>query len=225
MSRKTIWIVLGLLLVLAGGAGAWFWSNSGSSSLDATTVGSGPGYVLTDHDRTLGNSKAPVVLIEYAAPSCPICAAFNAQTFPQFKTNYIDTGKVYYVFRLFPLRADDCNAEKIARCLPADKYLAFIDLLFRNQPLWDVENGVTDVHGGLVKVGRIAGISADQVDKCMNNPAEDKIINDVAKDGAAKYNITGTPTIVVDGNSLGSRFIPYDELTKALDAAIAKKKT
>ena len=124
----------------------------------------------------------------------------------------------------FRSAADDGSAEKIARCLPADKYFSFIDLLFRNQPLWDVENGVTDVRGGLVHVGRIAGMSADQVDKCMNNPAEDQIINTVAQDGETKYNITGTPTVTVDGVSLGSRFIGYEELSKALDAALAKKK-
>jgi protein-disulfide isomerase len=223
VSPRNLWIVLGLVVLLGAGA-AWYLMGSGSGSPDIASGGSGPGYVLTAHDRTLGNPNAPVVVIEYAAPSCPICAAFNERTFPLLKQNYIDTGKVYYVFRLFPLRPDDGMAEKIARCLPADKYLSFIDLLFRNQPLWDVENGVTDVHGGLVKVGRIAGISAEQVDKCMDNKAEDDIINTVAKDGETKYSITGTPTVVVDGNSLGSRFMPYDELSKAIDAHLAQKK-
>jgi protein-disulfide isomerase len=224
VSQKTLWIIVGLVVLLALGGGAYYLLGPGPGPTADAGASSGPGYVLTDHDRSLGNPKAPVVVIEYAAPSCPICAAFNAQSFPQFKQNYIDTGKVYYVFRVFPLRSDDGQAEKIARCLPADKYLAFIDLLFRNQPLWDVENGVTDVHGGLVHVGRIAGMSAEQVDKCMDNPAEDKIINQVAQDGQSKYNITGTPTIVVDGVSMGSRFVPYDQLAKTLDAALAKKK-
>ncbi len=223
MSRKALWTVFALLVLVAGGVAAWYLLAPDAPNLAAPSS-SGAGYVLTAHDRTLGNPKAKVVLIEYAAPSCPVCAAFNAQTFPQFKQNYVDTGKVYYVFRVFPIRADDGTAEKIARCLPADKYLGFIDLLFRNQPLWDVENGVTDVHGGLIKVGRIAGMSADQIDKCMNNPDEDKIINTVAADGDAKYHIAGTPTLVLDGVTLGSRFFSYDELSKSLDAELAKKK-
>ena len=106
---------------------------------------------------------------------------------------------MFYVFRVFPLRPDDGTAEKIARCLPEDKYFSFIDLLFRNQPKWDVEYGVTDVHGGLVLLGRIAGMSADQVDKCIDNKTEDDRINKVAADGETKYNITGTPTLIVDG--------------------------
>ena len=72
---------------------------------------------------------------------------------------------------MFPLRADDGTAEKIARCLPEDKYFAFIDLLFRNQPKWDVEYRgpvAGSVHDGLVLLGRIAGMSAEQVDQCMD---------------------------------------------------------
>jgi protein-disulfide isomerase len=124
------------------------------------------------------------------------------------------------VFRVFPLRADDGTAEKIARCLPEDKYFSFIDLLFRNQPKWDVEYGVTDVHAGLVLMGRIAGMSADQVDKCIDNKTEDDRINKVAADGESKYNISGTPTFVVNGNALPAGN-DYDGLSKALDAALA----
>ena len=112
----------------------------------------------------------------------------------RLKAKYIDTGKIFYVFRVFPLRSDDGMAEKIARCLPEDKYFAFIDLLFKNQPKWDVEFGVQSpegVHDGLVLLGRIAGMSAEQVDQCMANKAEDDRINKVASDGEARYSITG----------------------------------
>ena len=69
MSQKTIWIVLGLVVLLAFGAAAYYLLGPGpAASIDAAPNG-GPGYVLTDHDRTLGNPKASVVLIEYAAPS------------------------------------------------------------------------------------------------------------------------------------------------------------
>jgi protein-disulfide isomerase len=225
MSRKQIYIILGLLvLIAAGGAVAYSMGVFGSSDpMAASTTASGPGYTLTSHDRGMGNPKAPLVLIEYAAPSCPVCAHFNAETFPQIKQNYIDTGKLYYVFRVFPLRADDGAAEKLARCLPEDKYFSFIDLLFRNQSKWDVEYGVQDVHGALVRLARVAGMSADEADKCMNDSSLDATINTVAQDGETKYTITGTPTIVVGGVAQPSGFIPYVELKKTIDAALAKK--
>ena len=219
MSRKAVLIVLIVVVLVAAGGIAWLWMKP-DQDLTGTTTASGSGYTIVSTDRTLGNPKAKVVLLEYAAPSCPVCAAFNAQSFAAPKAKYIDTGKVFYVFRVFPLRADDGTAEKIARCLPEDKYFSFIDLLFRNQPKWDVEYGVTDVHAGLVLMGRIAGMSADQVDKCIDNKTEDDRINKVAADGESKYNITGTPTFVVNGNAQPSGN-DYDGLSKALDAALA----
>jgi protein-disulfide isomerase len=231
LSKRQILIVLTLVVLVAAGVAAWIFLGSSGDSSVATGTSSGPGYTLTDRDRALGDRKAKLVLIEYAAPSCPICAHFNSDTFPQVKTDYIDTGKVYYVFRVFPLRGDDGAAEKLARCLPEDKYFPFIDLLFRNQPKWDVEYAEQNpalgtpqgVHDGLVLLGRIAGMSADQADKCMSDTTSDNIINQVAQDGEQKYKISGTPTIVVDGVAQPSGFIPYESLKQTIDAALAKK--
>jgi protein-disulfide isomerase len=230
LSRKTLFLLLAVLL-LAGGAtaGTVYYYVYGAGS--AAPAGAG-GYTLVPTDRTLGNSKSKVVLIEYGAPSCPVCAHFNEVSFGQLKTNYIDTGKIYYVFRVFPLRPDDGAAEKIARCLPEDKYFSFIDLLFRNQPIWDPEYSQETpslatpdgVHAGLVQLGRRAGMSADQVDKCINNTAEDERINKVAADGQSLYNITGTPTFVLNGTPIFTGNLPtYDQMAQALDTELAKK--
>lgn len=222
MSRKTLFILLGLIvLIAAAGAGYYFMNSSGD-----TTTASGQGYEIYPTDRTLGNRNSKVVLIEYGAPSCPVCANFNAQSFPELKAKYIDTGKIFYVFRVFPLRPDDGTAEKIARCLPEDKYFSFIDLLFKNQPKWDVEFGVQSpegVHDGLVLLGRIAGMSAQQVDQCIVNKAEDDRINKVSSDGEARYSITGTPTFILDGTNVGSGNIPFDTMAKLIDAELAKQ--
>jgi protein-disulfide isomerase len=223
LSRKTLLIVLGLVaLIAAGGIGYYFTSGSGEAA-----VTNGQGFAIVPSDRVLGNRNSKVVLIEYAAPSCPVCANFNAQSFPRLKAQYIDTGKIFYVFRVFPLRPDDGSAEKIARCLPEDKYFTFIDLLFKNQPKWDVEYGVQSpegVHDGLVLLGRIAGMSREQVDQCMDNKAEDDRINKVSSEGESRYSITGTPTFILNGTSIGSGNIPFDTLSKLLDTELAKQK-
>lgn len=224
MSRKQIYTVLAIVLVLALAAGAWFvLDSSGSGSSTASATG---GYTLQPYDRMLGNKNSKVVLIEYFAPSCPVCAAFSVSGFPQIKAKYIDTGKINYVMRVFPLRPDDGAAEKIARCLPEDKYLPFIDLLFKNQPKWDVEYGVQSpegVHDGLVLVGRIAGMSREQVDQCIANKAEDDRINKVATEGESRYSITGTPTFVLNGVNVGSGNMAPEALSKLIDAELAKQ--
>jgi protein-disulfide isomerase len=173
-------------------------------------------------DRTLGNPKAPILMVEYAAPTCPICARFNNTMFPQLKANYIDTGKVYYVFRVFPLQSTDVAAEAIARCLPAKSYFQFIDLLYRNQPMWDPDGyDIPDVHGALVKMGRIAGMSGEQVDRCIGNQQEQQRISTVGHDAATRYEINGTPTFIINGQ-IHSPFANWQELKDYLDALATK---
>jgi protein-disulfide isomerase len=173
-------------------------------------------------DHTMGNPKAKLVLIEYAAPTCPHCAHFNETVFPQLKQTYIDTGKVYYIFRVFPLHPSDGAAEAMAVCLPKDSYFQFIDLLFRNQKDWDWEYQVQDIHGGLVKMGRIAGMSPEQVDSCINNKAVQDHINKVALDGQTRYSISATPTFIINGVA-HTDVAEWSAMQAALDAQLAAK--
>ena len=224
MSRKALIATIAVVVLAAIGIGYYLVNFTGADSGGGSSAAAG--FTLVPTDRTIGNPKAPVTLIEYGAPTCSICAAFFQDVFPQIKKNYIDTGKVFYVFRVFPLRPDDGAAEKMARCLPEDKYFAFIDLLWRNQPKWDAAEypGITDVHGALVQLGRVAGMSAEQVDQCINNKAEDDRINKVAAEGEQRYSLNATPTFIVDGVAQQPGSIPYDQFAKILDAALAKKK-
>jgi protein-disulfide isomerase len=179
VSRKTL-IGIGIVVILAiiGIGYAYYVMDSGAA--ESGTPGS-PGFTLVSTDKTMGNPKAKVVLIEYGAPSCSICAYFFQNEFPKLKANYIDTGKIFYVFRVFPLRELDGDSEKMARCLPEDKYFTFIDQLWRNQPKWDNAEypGIADAHAALVQQGRIAGMTSEQVDQCINNKEEDDRINKV----------------------------------------------
>lgn len=217
MSRKT-WIALGAAVALMAG-GAWYFLGNSSDSVAAQARGNG---AITDQDMTMGDPKAKVVLIEYAAPMCPHCAHFNNEIMPDIKKSYIDTGKVLYVFRVYPIGAPDGVAEKLARCMPKAKYFPFMDQLFRNQKEWDPEFGVTDVRGALLQQARTAGMSEGQFDTCVADTKQDAIINKVADDGMARYKITGTPTVIVDGKVVTPGMVPsLEQLRGALDAALA----
>lgn len=221
MSRKAV-IALVVVAVVATAGLAWhIVSKQGTTPALAADV-KGNNYTVTPDDMTLGNPKAKVVLIEYAAPRCPHCAHFNEETFPPLKANYIDTGKVLYVFRVLPLGAGDGVAEKLARCLPRDKYFSFMDRLFRNQREWNDEFGVTDVRGGLLKQAQASGMSEAQFDACLADTKRDAIINQVAQDGVTRYGLNSTPSIVING-VLTPNVAEYDRLKVALDAALAAK--
>ncbi|HSC19799.1 MAG TPA: thioredoxin domain-containing protein [Rhizomicrobium sp.] len=221
-SKQWVYAIVGVAIVAVLVA-AYFVLYGGGQGEDANAAdGTGNGKVaITRFDRSLGNPKAPIQIVEYAAPVCPHCAHFNETLFPQLKSNYIDTGKVFYVFRVFPLQSADVAAEAIARCLPANNYFQFIDLLFRNQPKWDPENGVQDVHAGLVQMGRIAGLSAQQVDTCIGNQAEQKRIVQVGQDATSKFGVNGTPTFIVNGE-VRSVWANYQDMKDSLDSKLKK---
>ncbi|HKU65653.1 MAG TPA: thioredoxin domain-containing protein, partial [Rhizomicrobium sp.] len=172
-------------------------------------------------DHAFGNPQAKVTVIEYASPTCPICAAFTINSYPKLKSDYIDTGKIFYVYRTFLRVPDDAVAEKLARCMPKDKYMSFNDTLFREQSRWDYEFGIPSpdgVHAALVQLAQEAGMSAADAERCIASTADDKAISKVGEDGVAKYAITGTPTFVVNGQPETG----FENLFSRIDAALAK---
>ncbi len=199
MTRQQLIIGLAALAVIALGVIGFlvFYANPSSGPVTGTTKF---GMTLTSRDRALGSPNAPVMMVEYAAPTCPHCAAFDMEIFPKIKAQYIDTGKAYYIFRVFPLNAVDTAAEGMARCLSPENYFAFIDQLYRNQPKWDPEYAVADVHAGLVQMGAMAGMSAQEVDTCINNATEQTEITKVGQEAQTKYNVNGTPSFFVNGD-------------------------
>ena len=225
MSRKS-WIIIAVVAaLLLGGGAAWYYLGDDMENVAPPAAAATPkgGTTITEHDMTLGNKNAKVVLIEYAAPMCPHCAHFNEETFPQLKQTFIDTGKVFYVFRVMPIGPADGPAEKLARCQPKAKYFAFMDMLFRSQKKWDPEYGVTDVRGALLAVSKDFGMSEDAFNKCVADPKADDVINQVSEDGANRYGINSTPSIVIDG-TLRPEMAEWSNLKAELDKELASKK-
>jgi protein-disulfide isomerase len=200
---------------------------SGDSNTDLSTAGTGGKITVFKDDRTMGDPKAPVVFLEYAAPTCPHCAHFAITAMPEIKKKYIDTGKVFYIFRNFPLQATDGAVEGLARCLPADKYFSFLDLMFRNQSKWDPDslNPPPDVGAALIQMARIVGMSPEKAKQCMEDRQTQDRVNQVAQDGELKYQIRATPTFIINGEvvqiPLGS--VPGDVVKQRIEALLSKK--
>jgi protein-disulfide isomerase len=217
MSRKT-WIILGVVVALILGGGAWYFLRGDSEMQPAGQVVYEP--LPTDH--TFGNPKAKVTVIEYASPTCPVCANFLINLYPKLKSDYIDTGKVFYVYRTFLRGPDDAVAEKLARCMPKDKYMSFTDSLFRNQSRWDYEFGIPSpdgVHAALVQLAGEAGMSAADADRCIASTADEDAIGRVGEDGVTKYAVNATPTFVINGQGQAG----FENLFSRLDLALTGK--
>jgi protein-disulfide isomerase len=167
-------------------------------------------------DMALGPVKAPISITEYASMSCPHCAAFDENVFPMLKSNYIDTGKVRFVFREFPIDIKAAAASMLARCIASDdaeKFFGIIHLLFKQQDRLMAETKDT-----LKLIGRQAGLNEQAVETCAKDQtlldklsADQKFANEVLK-------VDATPTFFINGERLrgAMSFEELDEKLKSL---------
>ena len=169
-------------------------------------------------DMAIGDAKAPVTIIEYASMTCPHCAHFQETTFPELKKRYIDTGKVRYIFREFPLDSLAAAVFMLARCNAGDdsnKYFAMIDTYFRQQRTWAVQKPLEP----MFNIAKQAGFTKESFDACLSNQ---KILDGIERlrDRAAKeFKVDSTPTFFVNGTKVPGA-VSIDEMAKIVDPQI-----
>lgn len=152
-------------------------------------------------DMALGPKDAAVTVVEFASMTCGHCANFNETVFPKIKTEFIDTGKIRYVFREFPLDIKAVAGSMLSRCIAKDdagKYFAVVDMLFKQQNEWVMKNTAET----LTRIGKQAGLSQQQVEECLKDQAlldkiaaDQKFANEVLK-------VNSTPTFFINGEML-----------------------
>jgi len=174
-----------------------------------------------ENDITLGDPKAPVKVVEYASLTCIHCKAFHTEVFFDLKKNYIDTGKVYFKFRHYPLNASAVKAALMVDCADAKDKLAFISALFDAQSQWGYANSEADLMGKLQTITKIAGFSNEKFQQCWSDDKASKTILELQKRAYEELNVTSTPGIFVNGH----RYLEghdYPAMSKAIDAILAK---
>jgi protein-disulfide isomerase len=166
-------------------------------------------------DMVLGSKDAAVTITEFASMTCPHCAAFNEQVFPKIKSEFIDTGKVRYIFREFPLDIKAAAGSMLSRCIAngdAPKYFAVTDMLFRQQNDWVVKN-TTET---LTRIGKQAGLTQQQVEACLKDQALlDKIAAD-QKYASDILKVDSTPTFFINGEKIKGE-TSFEEFTKKIN--------
>jgi protein-disulfide isomerase len=160
-------------------------------------------------EMALGDEKAPVTIIEYASMTCPHCAAFHATTFPELKKRYIDTGKVRFIFREFPLDQLALAAFLLARCAGPDKYFPMIDTLFQQQREWVTQKPL----GPLMAIAKQAGMSETAFNECLQNQKLVDGIEDV-RQRAMKLKVESTPSFFINGKQM--RVFSIEDFEKAI---------
>jgi len=165
-----------------------------------------------DGDVMIGSDKAPVTVIEYASMTCPHCAHFEETTLPELKKRYIDTGKVRYVMREFPLDALAAAGFMLARCAGPDKYETVIETLFAKQPDWVVQQPIEP----LKAIAKQFGFTEDSFNACLANQKVLDNIQAVRDHAVNKLGVNSTPTFFINGK----RFVgdlSIDVMAKEID--------
>ena len=163
-------------------------------------------------DRALGKDDAPVTIVEYASMTCPHCAHFHEETYPELKKRYIDTGKVRFIFREFPLDTLAAAASMLARCADQDKFFPMIETLFQRQREWAVQNPIPP----LMAIAKQAGFTEQKFNECLSDQKLLDAIEAERDRASQKLGVNSTPTIFVNGK-MQRGGVSIDDLAKLID--------
>ncbi|MGD0634806.1 MAG: DsbA family protein [Beijerinckiaceae bacterium] len=169
-------------------------------------------------DIVQGKADAPVTIVEYASMTCTHCAAFHAETYPSLIKNYVETGKVKFILREFPLDPLATAGFMLARCEGPDKRTAVVDLLFSQQKNWAFIDKPLD---GLQTVLKVTGLSQQNFETCLKDQKLFDQIMEVRDRGSQKFGVSATPTFFINGIKLSGGQTP-DSMAKIIDPLLPK---
>ena len=204
-----------ILLIALASFAAFAQAEAAAPTAAPVEVAAAPAAIRPD-DVVLGKADAKITVIEYASLTCPHCADFSDKTFPQVKKDWIDTGKVRWVYRDFPFDPVALKAHVIAHCGGPDRFYGFLDVFYAQQRAWyrpDADAAVAE----LSKLTKIGGVSEAQVKACLADTKLSTLVvtNRQTGDDAG---VDSTPTFFING-SKSTGFKEYDEFQKLLAAA------
>ncbi|MBF9035189.1 thioredoxin domain-containing protein [Rhodobacterales bacterium HKCCE2091] len=216
--------------LLMSGAGAFAIAGGGYALLRGDSVGAQGVEVPTDTgelpegamgipDMVMGDADAPVEFIEYASYTCGHCQRFHDEVLPQLRADYIDTGKVRFVFREFFLNPIDLWATMVARCADPVRYFGVAEALYENQREW-IQGEAPQIADNLRRLGRSVGLSDERLEACLTDAQTAEALNARFEHYRDIHPVEGTPTFVINGTLYTNR--SYAELRDIIDAAVAE---
>ncbi|MEZ5832075.1 MAG: DsbA family protein [Dongiaceae bacterium] len=219
--NKGVLVGLVVLVLVAVGAGGWFYLSSKNINVATTDAAADAGEkvtavpAVTPEDKFIGKADAPVTIVEYFSLGCPHCKHFHEDLLPKLKSEYLDTGKARLVFRDFPLDRIAFVAAALTRCVNELAYFAMVDTLFKQQDTWHVQDGLAKV----AEIAKSAGMDQAAFDACINDKDRNQKIIAMQKEAADTYKVDSTPTFFVNDRKVAGA--DYDKIKAAIEAALA----
>lgn len=220
--NRIIPVIVVVLAIVAGGA--WWLMQAGEAPAQQQTQTEQPADDSATADDSgviemvMGDADAPVTMIEYASFTCPHCASFHETVLKPLKADYVETGKVKVIFRDVYFDRVGLWASMVARCGGQERFWGMTDLMMKSQSDWARSGDPVTITGELKKIGRLAGLSDDALQACMQDEDKAKALVAWSEKNMTKHEISGTPTMIINGEKHSN--MSYGDLKKILDAII-----
>ncbi|MCG6904853.1 MAG: DsbA family protein [Rhodobacter sp.] len=172
-------------------------------------------------EMTLGDENAPLTVIEYASFTCPHCRSFHDNTFAAFKSSYIDTGRVRFIYREVYFDRFGLWAGMVARCGGPERYFGISDMIYDQQSTWTAGDTPAAIADNLARIGKTAGLTSEEVDACLQDGDLAQAMVAVYQENAERDGIRSTPSFLIDGELVAGdqSFAAFSAL---LDARLAE---
>ena len=171
---------------------------------------------INDLDVVIGAEDAAITIIEYASYSCSHCAKFAESVYPRLKEKYIDTGKVKFILRDYPLDEPSLRASQLSRCAAKEDYESLSKVLFSTRADWAYHKNFPEK---LENIAKILGISGEEFHECMSNKQLEEAIMTNRLDVSKAFNISSTPTLIINGKKFQGKTI-FSEISEYVDKLI-----
>ncbi|MEM6886757.1 MAG: DsbA family protein [Pseudomonadota bacterium] len=206
------------------GLGAYYATSPGPSATPVDPLGAAHAQEVEDLDTssivdmTLGNPDAPVTLVEYASYTCPHCRTFHEGPFKELKANYVDTGKINFVYREVYFDRYGLWASMIARCAGTPQsFFGISDIVYERQSEWSRAGDPAAIVNELRKIGLVAGLDGETMEACLQDGTKARTLVAWYQENAEADGIDSTPSFVINGKKYSN--MSYSEMTQLLDAA------
>ncbi|WP_138935665.1 DsbA family protein [Roseovarius arcticus] len=203
--------------------GAVWWQLGGQETTGAATASTSE-YADVDTssitEMTMGPEDAKVTITEYASFTCPHCATFHQTTFKELKRDYIDTGKVHFIYRDVYFDRVGLWASMVARCGGPVRFFGISDMLYSQQKEWLAADDAVTISNNLRRIGKVAGLEEDQINACLEDSEKAETLLAWFNQNKDADDINSTPTLMINGKQYSN--MAYSELKTIIDEKLAE---
>ena len=204
--------------------GAVWWQLGGQDTTTGAATAATSDYADVDTssitEMTMGPEDAKVTITEYASFTCPHCATFHQTTFKELKRDYIDTGKVHFIYRDVYFDRVGLWASMVARCGGPVRFFGISDMLYSQQKEWLAADDAVTISNNLRRIGKVAGLEEDQINACLEDSEKAETLLAWFNQNKDADDINSTPTLMINGTQYSN--MAYSELKAIIDEKLAE---